>query len=79
MIWHEASTARAAFASRAFEGEIALARNARRRRDGTRHLSQNVRANAVIVAGAVRGNITTQKLEIRGSGRVGRRGDKSCS
>ena len=31
---------------------------------------QNVRANAVIVAGAVRGNITTQKLEIRASGRV---------
>src|SRR5829696_1688984 len=30
----------------------------------------NVRANRVIVAGAVRGNITTQKLEIRGSGRV---------
>jgi cytoskeletal protein CcmA (bactofilin family) len=30
----------------------------------------NVRANAVIVAGAVRGNITTQKLEIRASGRV---------
>jgi len=27
-------------------------------------------ANAVIVAGAVRGNITTQKLEIRASGRV---------
>ena len=31
---------------------------------------QNVRANTVIVAGAVRGNITTQKLEIRGTGRV---------
>ena len=30
----------------------------------------NVRANNVIVAGAVRGNITTQKLEIRGTGRV---------
>jgi hypothetical protein len=29
-----------------------------------------VRANTVIVAGAVRGNITTQKLEIRGTGRV---------
>jgi cytoskeletal protein CcmA (bactofilin family) len=29
-----------------------------------------VRANTVIVAGAVRGNITTQKLEIRASGRV---------
>ena len=31
---------------------------------------QNVRANTVIVAGAVRGNITTQKMEIRSSGRV---------
>ena len=31
---------------------------------------ENVRANTVIVAGAVRGNITTQKLEIRGTGRV---------
>ncbi|MCK6585396.1 MAG: polymer-forming cytoskeletal protein, partial [Anaerolineales bacterium] len=28
------------------------------------------RANSVIVAGAVRGNITTQKLEIRATGRV---------
>ena len=31
---------------------------------------ENIRANTVIVAGAVRGNITTQKLEIRASGRV---------
>jgi len=31
---------------------------------------QNLRANTVIVAGAVRGNITTQKLEIRATGRV---------
>ncbi len=29
-----------------------------------------MRANTVIVAGAVRGNITTQKLEIRATGRV---------
>jgi cytoskeletal protein CcmA (bactofilin family) len=31
---------------------------------------ENIRASTVIVAGAVRGNITTQKLEIRASGRV---------
>ncbi len=31
---------------------------------------ENIRANTVIVAGAVRGNITTQKLEIRATGRV---------
>jgi cytoskeletal protein CcmA (bactofilin family) len=31
---------------------------------------ENIRASTVIVAGAVRGNITTQKLEIRTSGRV---------
>ncbi|HNZ00798.1 MAG TPA: polymer-forming cytoskeletal protein [Anaerolineaceae bacterium] len=30
----------------------------------------NLRANTVIVAGAVRGNITAEKLEIRGTGRV---------
>ena len=31
---------------------------------------ENLRANTVIVAGAMRGNITTQKLEIRSTGRV---------
>jgi cytoskeletal protein CcmA (bactofilin family) len=31
---------------------------------------ENIRATTVIVAGAVRGNITTQKLEIRATGRV---------
>ena len=31
---------------------------------------ENIRASTVIVAGAVRGNITTQKLEIRATGRV---------
>lgn len=31
---------------------------------------ENLRAATVIVAGAVRGNITTQKLEIRATGRV---------
>src|SRR3990172_828726 len=53
----------------AFEGEISL-RGMRVVGQTGRVTCQNVRANAVIVAGAVRGNITTQKLEIRASGRV---------
>jgi cytoskeletal protein CcmA (bactofilin family) len=53
----------------AFEGEIAL-RGMLVVGETGRVTCQNVRANAVIVAGAVRGNITTQKLEIRGTGRV---------
>lgn len=32
--------------------------------------SEHVRANVVIVAGALRGNITAQKVEIRATGRV---------
>ena len=32
--------------------------------------SEHVRANTVIVAGALRGNITAQKVEIRATGRV---------
>jgi cytoskeletal protein CcmA (bactofilin family) len=31
---------------------------------------ENIKASTVIVAGAVKGNITTQKLEIRATGRV---------
>jgi cytoskeletal protein CcmA (bactofilin family) len=53
----------------AFEGEIAL-RGMLVVGETGRVTCQDVRANTVIVAGAVRGNITTQKLEIRGSGRV---------
>jgi cytoskeletal protein CcmA (bactofilin family) len=53
----------------AFEGEIAL-RGMLVVGETGRVTCQNVRANKVIVAGAVRGNITTQKLEIRSSGRV---------
>ena len=53
----------------AFEGEIAL-RGMLVIGETGRVTCQNVRANTVIVAGAVRGNITAQKLEIRGSGRV---------
>lgn len=53
----------------AFDGEISL--------DGLlvvgttgRVTCENVRANTVIVAGAVRGDITAAKVEIRASGRV---------
>ena len=53
----------------AFEGVIAL-RGMLVVGETGRVTCQNVRANTVIVAGAVRGNITTQKLEIRSSGRV---------
>lgn len=53
----------------AFEGEIAL-RGMLVIGETGRVTCPNVRANTVIVAGAVRGNITTQKLEIRASGRV---------
>lgn len=52
-----------------FDGEIAL-RGLLVVGETGRVTCDNVRANAVIVAGAVRGNITTQKLEIRSSGRV---------
>lgn len=53
----------------AFEGEIAL-RGILVIGETGRVTCENIRANTVIVAGAVRGNITTQKLEIRASGRV---------
>src|SRR5574341_2069578 len=53
----------------AFEGQIAL-RGLLVVGETGRVTCENVRASAVIVAGAVRGNITTQKLEIRASGRV---------
>ena len=57
----------------AFEGEIAL-RGMLVVGETGRVTCQDVRANTVIVAGAVRGNITTQKLEIRLRARVGRCG-----
>lgn len=53
----------------AFEGEIAL-RGLLVIGETGRVTCENIRANTVIVAGAVRGNITTQKLEIRKTGRV---------
>src|SRR5512143_2453536 len=56
----------------AFEGQIAL-RGMLVVGETGRVTCENVRANTVVVAGAVRGNITTQKLQIRSTGRV--RGD----
>ncbi len=53
----------------AFEGKIAL-RGMLVVGETGRVTCENIRANTVIVAGAVRGNITTQKLEIRATGRV---------
>src|SRR3972149_10649803 len=53
----------------AFEGQIAL-RGLLVVGETGRVTCENIRASAVIVAGAVRGNITTQKLEIRATGRV---------
>jgi len=53
----------------AFEGVISL-RGMLVIGETGRVTCENIRANTVIVAGAVRGNITTNKLEIRASGRV---------
>lgn len=53
----------------AFEGHIALKGMLVVGESG-RVSCENLRANTVIVAGAMRGNITTQKLEIRSTGRV---------
>lgn len=52
-----------------FEGQIGL-RGMLVVGESGRVTCENIRANNVIVAGAVRGNITTQKLEIRATGRV---------
>ena len=52
-----------------FEGEIALHGLVVVGETG-KVTCDNVRANSVIVAGAVHGNITAEKLEIRSSGRV---------
>lgn len=52
-----------------FEGQIGL-RGMLVVGESGRVTCENIRAGTVIVAGAVRGNITTQKLEIRATGRV---------
>jgi cytoskeletal protein CcmA (bactofilin family) len=53
----------------AFEGEIAL-RGMIVIGETGRVTCCNVRANTVIVAGALRGNVTAEKLEIRSTGRI---------
>ncbi len=52
-----------------FEGQIGL-RGMLVVGESGRITCENIRAANVIVAGAVKGNITTQKLEIRSTGRV---------
>ena len=52
-----------------FDGQIAL-QGVLFIGESGRVTCQNLRANRVIVAGTVRGNITTQALEIRGTGRI---------
>jgi cytoskeletal protein CcmA (bactofilin family) len=52
-----------------FEGEIVL-RGLVVVGETGRVTCQNLRANTVIVAGAVRGNVVAEKLEIRSTGRV---------
>lgn len=52
-----------------FEGQIGL-RGMLVVGESGRVTCENIRAASVIVAGAVKGNITTQKLEIRATGRV---------
>ncbi len=70
VVWHGSITGSGGVRIEgAFEGQIAL-RGMLVVGETGRVTCENVRANAVIVAGAVRGNITTQKLEIRASGRV---------
>lgn len=53
----------------AFEGDIALNGLVVVGETG-RVVCQELRANSVIIAGTVSGNITAEKLEIRGSGRI---------
>ena len=52
-----------------FEGEISL-RGLVVVGETGRVTCDNLRANTVVVAGSVRGNITAEKLEIRSTGRV---------
>lgn len=52
-----------------YEGEIAI-RGLVVIGETGRVTCENLRANTVVVAGAVRGNITAEKIEIRATGRV---------
>jgi cytoskeletal protein CcmA (bactofilin family) len=70
VIWHgDISGSGGVRIEGAFEGQIALKGLLVIGETG-RVTCDNVRASSVIVAGAIRGNITTEKLEIRASGRV---------
>lgn len=53
----------------AFDGDVTL-RGMLVVGEGARVTCQQLRANVVIVAGAVRGDITAEKVEIRSTGRV---------
>jgi cytoskeletal protein CcmA (bactofilin family) len=53
----------------AFEGEIAM-RGLLVIGETGRVTCEHIRVNTVIIAGAVRGNITAEKIEIRSTGRV---------
>jgi cytoskeletal protein CcmA (bactofilin family) len=53
----------------AFEGEIAL-RGLVVIAESGKVSCENLRANVVVIAGQLRGNITAEKVEIRSSGRV---------
>jgi cytoskeletal protein CcmA (bactofilin family) len=53
----------------AFDGDIAL-RGTVVIGEGGRVTCEQIRANTVIVAGMVKGNITAEKVEIRSTGRV---------
>ncbi len=52
-----------------FEGQVAM-RGMLVVGETGRVTCENMRANTVIVAGAVRGNITAQKVEVRSTGRI---------
>jgi cytoskeletal protein CcmA (bactofilin family) len=70
VIWHgDLSGSGGVRIEGAFEGQIAL-RGMLVVGETGRVTCENIKANTVIVAGAVRGNITTQKLEIRATGRI---------
>src|SRR5512140_3189129 len=70
VIWHGAvSGSGGVRIEGAFEGQIAL-RGMLVIGETGRVTCENVRANTVVVAGAVRGDTTTQKLEIRSTGRI---------
>ncbi len=70
LIWHGAINGTGGVRIEgAFEGEIAL-RGLVVIGESGKVTCENLRANVVVVAGQLRGNITAEKVEIRSSGRV---------